>query len=93
MKLCYNGSMKTMDNETSEEANVFKSTQYDKYSQSYNQDSFQNVKKCWWQNKELNCSGLFLNHFLDAGTAFTFNPSRSFFVTQGNQNMNYQLPA
>lgn len=40
------------------------------------QDSFQNVVKCWWRSKEINCNGLFVNQFLDVGACFTFQPNK-----------------
>lgn len=40
-------------------------------------DSFQNAVRCWWDSKPVNCGKIFLNHFLDYGWCFTFNPSLS----------------
>lgn len=36
-------------------------------------DSRSIVKKCWWNNKEVNCSNIFLNHQSDDNVCFTFN--------------------
>lgn len=43
------------------------------YSRKYSIDSFKAVKKCWWNNKEIECNGQFFNHLLDTGFCFTFN--------------------
>lgn len=41
------------------------------------QDSFQDVEKCWWANREISCVGMFSNQMLDEGICFTFNPDKS----------------
>lgn len=37
-------------------------------------DSTYSVTKCWWKNRERNCSEMFLNHMTDHGWCFTTNP-------------------
>lgn len=32
------------------------------------------VKKCWWNNKEIECNGLFANAVTDNGACFEFFP-------------------
>lgn len=36
------------------------------------------VEKYWWENKEINCKNLFVNHVTDYGWCYTFNPSKQY---------------
>lgn len=33
--------------------------------------------KCWWNNKMIECGDIFVDHLIDYGLCFTFNPSNS----------------
>lgn len=41
-------------------------------------DSMSSVNKCWWGNRETNCSDLFLNHQIENNICFTFNQNPIF---------------
>lgn len=40
-------------------------------------DSFMSVEKCWWNDREINCSNLFANHYFEDKFCFTFNQDAS----------------
>lgn len=56
----------------------------------YGRDSFNTLKKCWFNNEEFNCSGSFGNHMLENGFCFTLNMASAengFLSFQGTYQM------
>lgn len=46
-------------------------------------NSYTTVEKCWWNNEEMNCDGIFGNHGDTLGSCFTFNFATSL-IKNGN---------